>query len=61
MASSGPKKMLFLIILYTPKSVSENVCPVISYWTLSFNFDNLWPNLANIKVIKADVIASIMW
>ena len=56
MASSGPKKMLFLIILYTPKSVPENVCLVICHWTLSFNFDDLWPNYA-----KANVTASIMW
>ena len=28
MASSGLKKMLVLIILYTHKSVSEDVCPV---------------------------------
>ena len=56
MASSGPKKILLLIILYTHKSVSENVCPVICYWTLSFNFDNLWQNYA-----KANVIASGMW
>ena len=33
MASSGLKKMLDLIILYTHKSVSENVCPVILFWT----------------------------
>ena len=32
MASSGLKKMLDLIILYTHKSVSQNVCPVIFFW-----------------------------
>ena len=40
MASSGLKKMLILTILYTQKSVSENVCPVILFWTPNF-FDNL--------------------
>ena len=29
MASSGLKKMLDFVILYTHKNVSENVCPVI--------------------------------
>ena len=32
-ASSGLKKMFDLIILYTHKSVSENVCPVTLFWT----------------------------
>ena len=31
MASSGLKKMLDFLILYTYKSVSENVCPVILF------------------------------
>ena len=33
MASSGLKKMSDFIILYTLKSVSENVYPVIFFWT----------------------------
>ena len=31
MASSGPKKMLVFIILYTLQSILENVCPVILF------------------------------
>ena len=33
MASSGLNKMLGFIILYPHKSVLENVCPVILFWT----------------------------
>ena len=36
-ASSGLKKMLVLMILYTHKSVSVNVCPVIFLDTIFFD------------------------
>ena len=38
MASSGLKKMLDFIILYTLKSVSENIYPVILLFDTKINF-----------------------
>ena len=40
-AYSGLKKMLFLIILHTHKSVLENVCLINSLLDTFYNYDNL--------------------